>query len=64
MAKKKVAKVNATETPRLVKPVRLDLTLSDHDRLERQARKRGLSMASFVRMIVLERLDAIDDREE
>lgn len=52
--------MNATEPVKMAKPVRLDLKLPDHDRLERQATKRGLSMASFVRMIVLERLDALE----
>jgi len=52
--------MNATEPTRVAKPVRLDLRPADHDRLERQASKRGLSMASFVRMIVLERLDALE----
>lgn len=44
------------------KPVRLDLSPADHERLERQARKRGLSMASFVRMLVLERLDSLESK--
>lgn len=61
MAKKKGAKtVQATREPRTAKPVRLDLNPSDHERLEKQARKRGLSMASFVRMVILERLDALE----
>ena len=61
MAKKRAEeKMNATEPVKMAKPVRLDLKLPDHDRLERQATKRGLSMASFVRMIVLERLDALE----
>lgn len=61
MAKKRTEdKVNATEPAKVAKPVRLDLRPADHDRLERQASKRGLSMASFVRMLVLERLDAME----
>jgi hypothetical protein len=61
MAKKRSEeKMNTTEPAKMAKPVRLDLKPADHDRLERQASKRGLSMASFVRMIVLERLDALE----
>jgi hypothetical protein len=54
VAKKKAAKVNATQEPKLAKPVRLDLNPEDHDRLERQARSRGLSMAGCARMVLLE----------
>lgn len=57
---KKASKVNATEAAKLTKPVRLDLSAGDHDRLERQARKRGLSMASFARMVILERLTELE----
>jgi hypothetical protein len=59
MAKKtaKGAKqMNAVEERRLVKGVRLDLSPSDHKRLERRARERGLTMASYARMAVLDRL--------
>ncbi len=41
---------------RLVKGVRLDLSPADHKRLERRARERGLTMASYARMAVLDRL--------
>jgi hypothetical protein len=58
MATKKGAKkVIATEEKRLIKPVRLDLTPRDHERLDRQARRRGLTMASYARMVILERLE-------
>jgi hypothetical protein len=40
------------------KQVRLDLTLPDHQRLAAQARKRGLSNASYARQAVLERIEA------
>jgi hypothetical protein len=62
MAKKGAKKVAATATQeeKLVKPVRLDLTPKDHERLDRQARRRGLTMASFARMVILERLEAED----
>jgi hypothetical protein len=39
-----------------VKGVRLDLSSTDHQRLERIARERGLTMASYARMVLLERL--------
>jgi hypothetical protein len=39
-----------------VKGVRLDLSPGDHKRLEHVATERGLSMTSYVRMILLERL--------
>jgi hypothetical protein len=57
MAKKGESKMPATRAERLVKPVRLDLKPSDHERLERQADRRGLTMAAYVRMLVLEKLD-------
>jgi hypothetical protein len=41
---------------RLVKGIRLDLAPSDHERLERVSRERGLSMSSYARMVLLERL--------
>jgi hypothetical protein len=37
--------------------VRLDLTATDHARLDRQAKKRGLTKASYSRMLILEKLD-------
>ena len=63
---KKTAKgktMNATRerpgpSPTLVKGVRLDLSERDHERLERCSRERGLTMASYARMAVLERLKA------
>jgi hypothetical protein len=41
---------------RLVKGVRLDLSPADHARLERVAKDRGLTMASYARMVLLERM--------
>jgi hypothetical protein len=58
MAKRETKKVIATREEKLVKPVRLDLTPTDHERLERQSRRRGLTMASYARMVILERLEA------
>jgi hypothetical protein len=52
---KKTAKVGKTVA---LKGVRLDLHPVDHKRLEAVAKKRGLAMTSYVRMILLERLTA------
>ena len=60
MAKKRAAKVNATQTPKTAKPVRLELKPADHERLDRQADKRGLSMAAFARMLILAQLDILE----
>ncbi len=42
--------------------VRLDLTATDHQRLESCARERGLSNASYARMAVLERVKTDEGR--
>jgi hypothetical protein len=54
---------SAAPGAKLVKGVRLDLSPADHKRLERIARERGLTMASYARMVLLERLKA-DDKGE
>jgi hypothetical protein len=41
---------------RLAKPVRLDLSEKDHERLDRVATAKGLNMAAYSRMAILERL--------
>ena len=62
MAKKSSKPMNAVKerkrlTPTLVKAApRLDLSEGDHERLEQCARERGLTMASYARMAVLERM--------
>jgi hypothetical protein len=59
MAKKKVVpKVPVATAKRKApnrsgRPVRLDLTEKDHDRMERHATRRGLSKASLARMVIL-----------
>lgn len=61
MAKKTARKpkeVTVVKELRLVKGVRLDLSPTDHERLERIARGRGLTMASYARMVLLERMKA------
>jgi hypothetical protein len=67
MAKKVTGakKVQATAKPRGRSgvAVRLDLSEADHERLDRQARKRGLSKASYARMVILEKLNKEDGTE-
>jgi hypothetical protein len=64
---KKAAKVskpmNAIQAEKSARPVRLDLSESDHGRLERLARERGLNKASYARQAVLERMRADEARE-
>jgi hypothetical protein len=55
---KKGAKMNALQTEKAARPVRLDLSESDHQRLERCARERGLNKASYARQAVLEKIKA------
>jgi hypothetical protein len=57
MAKRKAEPVNATPEAKAAKPVRLDLAAADHERLQKQARRRGLTKASCVRMVILEWLE-------
>lgn len=64
MAKKTIGekKVQATASPRRTgKAVRLDLSDTDHARLEKAARELGLNMASFARMATLEKLRKIEE---
>lgn len=59
MAKKKAArKVNITLEEPKTKPVRLDLSIADHERIERSARRFGLSKSAYVRQALFERLEA------
>lgn len=53
MARKQVNKVQATADEKKSRPVRLVLPDEDVDRLEAVARAKGLSNASYVRMVVL-----------
>jgi len=55
-AVKSKRQAKAAREERLVKGVRLDLSPANHKRLERCARERGLTMASYARMALLERL--------
>ena len=59
MAKKKATpKVNATAQEKETKPIRLDLVLADHERIERSAKRFGLSKSAYVRQALFERLEA------
>jgi hypothetical protein len=62
MAKKSVKPPAPAADSRSGRPVRLELTVGDHERLERSARLRGLSMASYARMAVLEKIKT-DERD-
>jgi hypothetical protein len=63
MAKKKAApKVDAVAESRETKPVRLDLSLADHERIERAAKRFGLSKSAYVRMALFERLESDEGR--
>jgi hypothetical protein len=55
---KNAVKSRAKSGSTLVKGVRLDLSEGDHECLERCSRELGLTMASYARMAVLERLKA------
>lgn len=58
MAKKtaKGAAMNAVEEKKTVKGVRLDLSPADHRRLNKLAKERGLTMSSYARMALFERM--------
>jgi hypothetical protein len=55
MGRKRAKKVTATGE--VAKPIRLELLPQDHERLEAQARKRGLNKAATARMVILEWLE-------
>jgi hypothetical protein len=58
MAKKRANKVEAVQAQRTSKPIRLDLPPDDFERLERCAKKKGLTKSSYARMAVLEYIRA------
>jgi hypothetical protein len=62
MAKKRVKKVEAVQDEKALKPVRLDLSLADHERLDRLASERGLSKSAYARQAVLNQMRA-DERQ-
>jgi hypothetical protein len=55
--------MNATAEKPALKAVRLQLPESDHERLERCARERGLNLASYARQAVLEKIKADEGRQ-
>jgi len=63
MAKKKAPKVNIVQVEKSARPVRLDSSEPDHERLERCAKERGLNKASYARQAVLERIKAEEGRD-
>jgi hypothetical protein len=56
MAKTKGEPMNAVGAKRTVKGVRLDLSPADHKRLSKLAKERGLTMSSYARMALFERM--------
>jgi hypothetical protein len=64
MAKRKAApKVTPAATEeRSTKPVRLDLGLEDHKRIERNAKRFGLSKSAYVRQALFKQLEADEGR--
>jgi hypothetical protein len=60
--KKTIPKRNAVQDKKVVKPVRLELSEADHERLERCAQAKGLNKASYARMAVLDRIRADEGR--
>jgi hypothetical protein len=66
MAKKQAGKkkvITTTKEEKSAKPVRLDLSPVDYERLETRARERGLTKSSYARQAVLEKIKA-DERED
>ena len=63
MAKKNAGKARQVREQKATRPVRLELSAADHDRLERCAVERGLSKASYARQAVLERIKADEAKQ-
>jgi predicted nucleic acid-binding Zn ribbon protein len=57
MGRKRAMKVTSTGEAETAKAIRLELFPADHERLEAQARKRGLNKAATARMVILEWLE-------
>ena len=66
MAKKtsKGGQMEAVQEKKAVKGVRLDLSPADHRRLNKLAKERGLTMSSYARMAVFERMKDDERRKE
>jgi hypothetical protein len=56
MAKKKAKPVEAVLDPTATKPIRLEMSESDHARIKRAADARGLSKAAYARQAVLQQI--------
>ena len=62
MAKRKASpKVSTVAIERETKPIRLDLSLADHERIERSAKRFGLSKSAYVRQALFKQLE-VDER--
>ena len=61
-AKKKPVAPKAKPQKRTGRPVRLDLSDADHERLRAAAERVGLSKASYARQAVFERIMADEQR--
>jgi hypothetical protein len=58
MAKKRVTKVTETKEAKTEAPMRFMMPLPEYEELSRQARKVGLSKASYAKMLVMEQVAA------
>jgi hypothetical protein len=64
MGRKRAQKVAPTGQAEIAKAIRLELFPADHERLEAQARKRGLNKASTARMVILAWLEEQERKEK
>ena len=62
MARKRKA-VSMPEAEPKNRPVRLELSQSDHDRLRMAAARHRISMAAYTRMVLMRAIDEEDARE-
>lgn len=63
MAKKKTGEkpMEAVADSTVTKPIRLDLSLPDHDRIERMGKRFGLSKSAYVRMALFKQLETDEE---
>lgn len=62
MAKKKAKKMTTTAAAEKISQARLELPMSEMDRLRRAARSIGLSLSAFIRVAVLEKAVDVERR--
>jgi hypothetical protein len=55
--------VNIVQVEKSARPIRLDSSEPDHERLEHCAKERGLNKASYARQAVLKRIKAEEGRD-